>query len=309
MNDKRSKRRPIGRSLGRSVDLSTVSASSSEVIYELSSGRKVTFYRKTIAAADVSTLTYVHTMNKRNAEDLTRPSLELLINSIVRQQYQPVIAQEIDGHYATMDGSRRRQSAIYAGVGLELLYCKEALTKPEVKSLSKELQSAKEHSIRENGKVFAQLMQEQPELTQSDVAEQEGFTQSYVSKAIQAWEIPQTIINLYEYPSDITLVEFNKLSKVLNQLVLKAQSLESFIKTVTIPSGALNDEVTQIIIEHAGLNKPATKTNKPVKIVDVNAKKWAKVAKNKEKTTITFNRLTEEEYLKIEKYIQDVMKK
>ncbi|MFC1520435.1 ParB/RepB/Spo0J family partition protein [Pseudomonadota bacterium] len=319
MNTKIKNRKPIGRTHGRSVDLTNVESSvnvikivnedkQDDVIYKLASGREITFYRQHVPADKVTTLTHVHPMNKRNSEDLTRPSLALLINSIGRQQYQPIIAQELNGQFATMDGSRRRQAAIYAGVGLDLLYCKEELTNAEVKSLSKELQTAKEHSVRENGKVFAQLMKDNPNLTQKDAAEQEGFTQSYVSKAIQAWEIPQSLINLYQFPSDITLNEFGKLAKVTKQLKKSGADINELVDSIEIEQGQFNDDVTQMLIETVGLKKPTTSV-KPIKIVELNAKKWAKVLRNKEKTTITLSRLTEDEYVQIEQFIKDVMMK
>lgn len=297
------KRRPIG----RSVDLEVVSPPLGEVVYVLSSGRKVSFFRIHIEAEQVEALTYPHEMNKRIAEDLTRPSLELLISSISIQQYQPVIAQKIEGKYAAMDGSRRRQSAIFAGVGLDVLYCDEELTKAEVKSLSKELQSAKEHSIRENGREFFSLINDNPDLSQEQIAEMTGFSQGYVSVALKAWEIPQSLVDLYEHPGDITKAQFKELEKVLKHMLSVDMSLEDLFSSIEIKPSTSNEEVTNFIKEASGLLKAKVPTERPVKFLDVSAKKWANSKRVKDKTTITLNRATDAEYSLIEAYIKKVM--
>jgi ParB family transcriptional regulator, chromosome partitioning protein len=296
------------KSLGRSVDLSpSASIISSGMLYTLSTGRKVKFYRSTIPAGQVESVTYPHEMNMRIAEDLTRASLEILISSISRQQYQPVIAQRIGGRYATMDGSRRRQSAIYAGVGLDVVYCDEELTKAEVKSLSKELQSSKEHSVRENGQSFQKLLDENPTFTQESVAVLEGFTQGYVSKALQAWSLPQELINLYEFPGDITLPQFAELAKVIKHLEASGKQLDEFVAETKILAGTSNDEVTELIKESAGVNKGKISAEKAIKFVTVSTKKWANSKRVKDKTTITLNRASESEYELIKAYITKVM--
>lgn len=296
-------RKPIG----RSVDLDVVSISPEETIYTLSTGRKIRFFETYIAADKVETQTYPHKQNKRIADDLTRASLELMIDSISRQQYQPVIAQKIDGKYAAMDGSRRRQAAIFAGRGLKVLFCEEELTKAEVKALAKELQSAKEHSIRENGREFALLVEENPELNQVEIAGLAGFSQGYVSVALKAWEIPQALIDLYEHPGDITKPEFKVLEKVMKHINSVGMSVAELIELTEIKPETSNDEVTNFIAEASGLTKLKVPADKPTKFVEISSKKWAKSKRVNDKTTITLNRATDEEYKQIEAYITKVM--
>jgi ParB family chromosome partitioning protein len=265
-------------------------------------------FQKVIVPADqVETLTFAHDKNKRIAADLTRASLSLLINSIARQQYQPVIAQRIKGKYAALDGTRRRQSAIFAGVGLEILFCDEELTPAEVKALSKELQTAKEHSIRDNGRAFATLLSDDLAKTQEEIAELEGFTQGYVSKALQAWEIPQDIINLFEFPSDLTFSHFAEISKIVKVIIGKKIPMDEIILLTEVKPGTSNDEVIDFIREAAEINKVVKVTAKPKKFLELNAKKWANSKRVKDKTTITLNRVTSEEYALIEAYIVKVM--
>jgi len=309
MVTKNNRKPPIGRSIGilGEVNLNKNMVNDEEV-YTLHNGRQVAFKRTTVPANDVGSLTYAHPMNKRIAEELTRSSLADVISSISRQQYQPVIAQLIDGKYATLDGSRRRKAALFANVGLNILYCEEALSRAEVKALSKELQSAKEHSIRDNGRAFALLLQEEPQKTQADIAEQEGFTQGYVSKALNAWAIPQEIISLFEYPSDLTLQQFSEITKVYNHILDAKLPLEEVVELTEVLPGTLNDEVIEFLKDAAEFTKPKKAAPKETKFLDVNAKKWAKSKRVKDKTTITLSRATEDEYAKIEAYIMKVMK-
>lgn len=308
MEVKPPRKAPIGRSIG---ELSPFSSNSQQAVsyeYTLHNGRKVMFQKVIVPADQVETLTFAHDMNKRIAADLTRASLSLLINSIARQQYQPVIAQRIKGKYAALDGTRRRQAAIFAGVGLEILFCDEELMPAEVKALSKELQTAKEHSIRDNGRVFATLLSDDPMKTQAEIAELEGFTQGYVSKALQAWEIPQEIINLFEFPSDLTFSQFAEISKIIKVIIGKKIPLEEIILLTEVKPGTSNDEVIDFIREAAEINKVVKVTAKPKKFLELNAKKWANSKRVKDKTTITLNRATSEEYALIEAYIVKVMK-
>lgn len=304
MSLKKTRQAPLGRTLGVLGKQNT--ANKSEV-YTLQNGRKVEFKRITIPAGQVETLTYAHALNKRIADELTRASLENMINSISRQQYQPVIAQLVDGKYATLDGTRRRQSSIFASVGLDILYCEEDLTNAEVKSLSKELQTAKEHSVRDNGRAFALSLSEDPNKTQEDIAEQEGFSQGYVSKALKAWAIPQEIINLFEYPSDLTLQQFAEITKVLEFIVEKKISMDEVVSNTEVLPGTLNDEVIDFLKEAAQFGKVKNPTDKAEKFLTVNTKKWAKSKRVNDKTTITLNRASEKEYLLIQEYIIKVM--
>ncbi|GGP58740.1 virulence regulon transcriptional activator VirB [Shewanella algicola] len=305
MDVNKKRKAPIGRSLG---PLTHQSAANDAEEYTLHNGRKVTFKRKNVPADQVEVLTYAHSMNKRIAEELTQASLADVISSISRQQYQPVIAQLVDGKYATLDGTRRRQSAIYAGVGLNVLYCEEELTRAEVKALSKELQTAKEHSIRDNGRAFELLLKEDPSKTQADIAEQEGFTQGYVSKALNAWSIPQEIINLFEYPSDLTLPQFAEISKIYNHVLDSKMPLDDVIELTEVLPGTLNEEVIEFLKDAAEFKKIKKTSEKDSKFLAVNSKKWAKSKKVKDKTTITLSRATDEEYALIEAYIMKVMK-
>ncbi|MEH6454739.1 MAG: ParB/RepB/Spo0J family partition protein [Cocleimonas sp.] len=307
MEAKQNRKPPVGRSLGK---LSPFVSDSQQTTYEytLHNGRKVTFRKVTVPADQVETLTFAHSMNKRIAADLTRASLELLTSSISRQQYQPVIAQRINGKYASLDGTRRRQSAIYAHVGLDILYCDEELSPAEVKALSKELQTAKEHSIRDNGRAFAAILEDDSTKTQDDIAELEGFTQGYVSKALKAWSIPQDIVNLFEYPSDLTFSQFSEISKIVDIIIGKKTPMDEIILLTDVKPETSNDEVIDFLKEAAEIKKVVKVTDKPKKFLQLNAKKWANSKRVKEKTTITLNRATEEEYALIEAYIMKVMK-
>ncbi|HCR5646360.1 TPA: virulence regulon transcriptional activator VirB, partial [Shigella flexneri] len=87
----------------------------------------------------------------RDQESLTEESLADIIKTIKLQQFFPVIGREIDGRIEILDGTRRRASAIYAGADLEVLYSKEYISTLDARKLANDIQTAKEHSIRELG--------------------------------------------------------------------------------------------------------------------------------------------------------------
>ncbi|GIU40981.1 chromosome partitioning protein ParB [Shewanella colwelliana] len=301
--------------LGRSVDLSMADVPVSHTKeYTLLGGRKVKFTATTIAANLLADTVKPHELNLRLPEELTRASLASMIETIKDQQFYPAICQKVGDVYYAMDGSRRRQAALFAGAGFDILYTESDLSVAEVKHLTKQLQTAKEHSLRERGKQYYGLMNpEQPEgedtpakaLTQTQIAEVMGVSQGYVSNALKAWSIPQSLISLYEYPSDIIPAEFNKLASVVAVCEKKGMDIDEFAKSVDIQPGTKNDEVTTFIVEAAKVKKP--KAKQAVKFAEVNSKKWAKEKIDKDKITLTLNRVTKDEYSKIQSYIKDVM--
>ena len=277
-------------------------------IFKFKSGRSVEFFYKTIAANDVPDLTYVDRHNLRIGEELTKESLASIIESIRSNQFQPVIAQKVDDAYSILDGSRRRQAAIFAEVGLEMLYCNEALVKDEVKQVVKEITSSESFSLRDLGRYFSLLMNEDPTLKYDDIAEQEGYNKGIVSKALAAWTIPSDLIAMFPIPRNITYNQFNDLSKIVSKLSQEKMDLTDFVIGLVVDAAASNDDVFKVILDASKI-KPKKDTNKPRKIIDVDAKKWVKIKSIGEKNVIELARIPKPEMEKIEKFIVELLSK
>ncbi|MGI2023800.1 ParB/RepB/Spo0J family partition protein [Shewanella glacialipiscicola] len=295
---------PIGRN--RHMDNDADTPVSKKIKFK--SGRTVEFFFVHISAEHVEELTYVEDSNIRIGEELTKESLAPIIESIRHNQFQPVIAQKINDRYSVADGSRRRKSAIFANVGLDLWYCLEALSKAEVKQLIKEISSAEKFSLRDLGRYFEQLRNTDPALTYDQIAENEGYNKGLISKAISAWEIPSEIIQLFPIPREITYTQFAQLSKIMTKLQSNQWSLAEFISKLNIKVGTTNEEVFQFICEESEIKKK-TVTDKPIKIVDINKDTWVKTRKVGSKRFIEMSRVTQEDISKIESFIVELLAK
>lgn len=271
--------------------------------YTLKSGRRVQFKYQQIASEKVATHTYVDEGNIRIPEELTKESLKIIVDSIKDQQFYPAIAQKNNDKYSILDGSRRRQAAIYAGVGLDILSCEETLSSSEVKELIKQLQTAEKFSPRDQGKHFTKLMNSG--LTIDEVANIEGVSKSHISKCNKAWSIPAELIALFPIPLAITQAQFTALSKVAKSLS-GSQSIKEFSDKVEKINGASNDDVLKSI-EQASEVKSNSGLAKAVKIVDINPKQWVKSKVIGHKQTIELSRIDEEDRQKIESYIVELL--
>lgn len=295
---------PIGRNRHMANDVDTPVSKK----IKFKSGRTVEFFFVHVDAENVEELTYVEDLNIRIGDELTRESLAPIIESIKHNQFQPAIAQKIHDRYSVVDGSRRRKSAIFANVGLDLWYCLETLSKAEVKQLIKEISSAEKFSLRDLGRYFEQLRITDPTLTYDQIAENEGYNKGLISKAITAWEIPSEIIQLFPNPREITYSQFAQLSKIMKKLHNNQWPLTDFITKLNIKDGTTNEEVFQFICEESDI-KQKINTDKPIKIVDINKDTWVKTRKVGTKRFIEMSRVTQEDVAKIEGFIVELLAK
>lgn len=83
---------------------------------------------------------------------------------------------------------------------------------------TKDIQTAKEHNIREIGLRLLSL--KESGLNQKEIAEQEGLSQAKVTRAVQAATVPQELIDLPPSPWCIALFSqcFHELVDTIHQL-------------------------------------------------------------------------------------------
>lgn len=150
----------------------------------------------TVPAADVETKTYVlQEINGRDQSALTPESLQDITRTISLQQFFPAIGVRHDDRIEILDGSRRRASAILKHVGLDILVTDEPLTVSEARKLAQDIQTAREHNIREVGTRLLAL--KQSGLTQKEIAEAEGLSQAKVTRALQAASVSSELLSLF----------------------------------------------------------------------------------------------------------------
>ena len=203
------KREIIGRTLGESP-FSGDDAPTDIMRFVLKSGRKVTFQTETIPAEQVEKRTYVDPMiNGRDQNALTKESLADIISTLPNQQFFPAIGRLVEGRIEILDGSRRRASAILCGVGLRVMYTKSEMTAEEARQLAAEIQTAKEHNIREVGIRLIALRDQG--MNQKEIAAHENISPTKVTRAIQAASVPGTMLTVFPDPSLLTYPDYKTL--------------------------------------------------------------------------------------------------
>lgn len=139
--------RYLAESLGIAAPVSSYS-------WELASGSVVLFSEVTLSLEQVKAMTVVSfEINGRDQSFLNEQSLSDL-NSMAAQQYYPAVGYEVEGKIDILDGSRRRAWFINNAKPedrFRVLVSKEQISFSDAKSLARQLQSAKEHSLREVG--------------------------------------------------------------------------------------------------------------------------------------------------------------
>lgn len=211
-----------------------VEAVGQSMVWELASGAKATFHEITLNYEQVKNDTFVtFDVNGRDQSLLTKASLQDL-DSIRFQQFYPAVGREIDGKIDVLDGSRRRARFLLEEGKLDrfkMLVTKDDVSISDAKALAKQLQSAKEHNLREIGMQCLALKKANDELTQADIAKQLGLSQAGVSKAVKAANINSQLVALFPVTNALSHPDYSVLDKVMKACPDKA-SLGSFIKTI-----------------------------------------------------------------------------
>ncbi|MFV0576462.1 MAG: ParB family protein [Vibrio sp.] len=204
------------------------------LVWELASGKKATFQEVTLSYEQVKNDTIVtFDVNGRDQSLLTKASLQDL-DSIQFQQFYPAVGREVNGKIDVLDGSRRRARFLLEEGKInefKMLVTKDELSIADAKALAKQLQSAKEHNLREMGMQCLALKKADETLTQSDIAKQLGLSQAGVSKAVKAANIDSKLVSLFPVVNELSHPDYSLLDKVMKACDTK-DSLASFVKSM-----------------------------------------------------------------------------
>lgn len=211
-----------------------LNALGNSVVWELASGQKATFQEVTLSYEQVKNESVVtFDVNGRDQSLLTKASLQDL-DSIQFQQFYPAVGREVDGKIDVLDGSRRRARFLLEEGKLDsfkMLVTKDDISISDAKALAKQLQSAKEHNLREIGMQCLALKKANDALTQADIAEQLGLSQAGVSKAVKAANVDSKLVALFPVTNALSHPDYALLDKVTNACPDKA-SFTSFVKSL-----------------------------------------------------------------------------
>ncbi len=225
-------RRTIGRQFNSQTNADENSAAETTQYFTLNSGRRVKFTLEVIPASEVEKKTFVRQeTNGRDQSALTKESLKDILRTIKFNQFFACIGVRNGEQIEILDGSRRRASAIHAGTGLNVMVTSDQLSTEEARLLAKDIQTAKEHNIREIG--LRLMILKNSGLNQKDIALSEGLSQAKVTRALQAASVSQEIISLFPVQSELSFTDYKLLMEIDSNLSEKGISFLS-----------LNDEIS-----------------------------------------------------------------
>ncbi|EPR3587261.1 ParB family protein [Vibrio alginolyticus] len=204
------------------------------VIWQLASGNSATFNEVTLSYEQVRDETFVtFDVNGRDQSLLTAESLSDL-NSLEFQQFYPAVGRQIDGKIDVLDGSRRRAWFLLQGGRVKtfrILVTQNEISVSDAKALAKQLQTAKEHNLREIGQQCIAIKSANEEITQAEIAKQVGLSQAGVSKAMKAASIDEKLVKLFPVVNALSHPDYALLDKVMKTCEDKKQ-IASFAKKI-----------------------------------------------------------------------------
>lgn len=202
--------------------------------WQLASGATATFNEVTLSYEQVRDTTYVtFDVNGRDQSLLTKESLQDL-DSLEFQQFYPAVGREVEGKIDVLDGSRRRAWFLLQQGRVEhfrMLVTQQEISVADAKALAKQLQTAKEHNLREVGLQCLAIQQTEQGITQATIAERMGLSQAGVSKAMKAASVDERLVTLFPDSSTLSHPDYTLLAKVM-KVCDEATALSAFIKKV-----------------------------------------------------------------------------
>jgi len=228
----REPRKTIGRQLNSQASIVERTDVERSQIFTLKNGRKVTFKFIRVPSSEVEATTFVNQdTNGRDQLALTKESLKSIIKTIKFQQFFACIGVQKEERIEILDGSRRRASAIIVHTGLDVMVTNEHLSAEEARQLAKDIQTAKEHNLREIGLRLLGL--KESGLNQKDIAETEGMSQAKVTRAMQAAAVPQELILLFPVQSELSFSDYKSLLEISENLSIKDISSQQLVESLS----------------------------------------------------------------------------
>lgn len=232
----------LGRQLGNSSFSKMMSESDSERVFTLKSGAQARFVLTKFLHDDIEAQTFVDAaVNGRDQAFLTKESVSDISRTIRLQQFFPAIGREVDGRTEILDGSRRRAACLYNGTAFEVLVTRDALSLSDARQLAADIQTAREHTLRELGKRLKLMYP--ADMNQSDIAAAEGLSAAKVTRAFQAAAVPEEIIAVFPSVSEVSISDYQILLEVTERAQARGISTEELTGRVRarIESDAHND--------------------------------------------------------------------
>lgn len=268
------KRATIGRTFQTTSFTSENAENSQEQIFTLGSGRKAIFVLQTIPANSVAEMTFVvQETNGRDQSSLTPDSLSDITRTFRMQQFFPCIGIMTDGKIEIIDGSRRRAAAIFCHSPLNVMVTTSPITTEDARKLASDIQTAREHNIREIG--FRLQALKDSGLSQKEIAEQEGLSQAKVTRALQAASVSHELVSIFPVQSELTIADYKKLISIESLLSTQGLTVDGFVSNLahqmdTVladkerPSDEIKNHLMRILVKGTSLLEVNTEVDETV---------------------------------------------
>lgn len=226
------KRKTIGRTLS-ATPLPQVSNEQERYSqrFVLKSGQSALFYLEHIPAEELAEKTFVRFLvNGRDQNALTPESLIDITRTIKLQQFFPAIGFRQNGKIEILDGSRRRAAALLCHVGLSVLVTDSEISSDDARQLASEIQTAKEHNLREIGLRLLQLRDKG--MSQKEIALHENLSAAKVTRAIQAASVPEYLVSLFPVQAELSYSDYKFLLKIESMIYIKELKHDKIVDDV-----------------------------------------------------------------------------
>lgn len=224
---------PLGRKEKRSLrkKLESSVASSASKVIKLHSGKTVVFHLRQIPAEHIESMTFVdQDVNGRDQNFLSKVNVAEISSTFSDNQYYPAFGYKKSNKIGLIDGSRRRFVAIQENTPFDVFVCDEEVSKSDLVLLARNMQTAKPHSMREEGLKFALL--EKGGVERSAIADSFNKSKSYVSRAIDVSKLNEKWFLLFPNPEKIQSRTLVSLIKVDKTLISKSISVDEMYTNV-----------------------------------------------------------------------------
>lgn len=315
-----SKRTTIGRTFTQSLSRDVAEDEGYTQRFTLASGKTASFKLVKVEADKVESETFVTLeTNGRDQSALTPESLSDITRTLKLQQFFPAIGRRLPRGIDILDGSRRRAGAIIEKVGLNVLVTESDISASDARQLAADLQTAKEHNLREIG-LRLQILRENG-MSQKEIAHSEMLSEAKVTRAIQAASVPSEMLVPFPVQSELTYPDFKLLLDLNQQLLAKQVRIEDVVENVieskaALPDGLAADELKSAIVQlfrsvtTLMLENPAKEKSTTTSLWDFDAKdKFARKKTKGRLLSYEFNRLPKEVQDELDMVIQKTLEK
>lgn len=282
--------------------------------FTLKSGKQAKFSQVIVLSGEIESRTFVDpSVNGRDQSMLSAESVSDISRTIKLQQFFPAIGREVNGRIEILDGTRRRAACIFNQVKFEILVTRDELDLADARQLAKDIQTAREHSLRELGKRF-EVMYDKG-MTKEEIALAENISPAKVSRAFQAASVPDEMISVFPDINDISLSDYQLLLQIAGEANKKRISVEELMVRVRqrLNEQPVTDKAKILSVfraEGKGIKSPpfkAVQTEKLCTFSDKNQFARKKTNSSKRLVVYEFSRIPSELQSEIDEAIRRIM--